>query len=64
MAERPNTEGSPLLREHEAAEYLNVSTKTLQNWRSRGVPPRYRKLNGAVRYVLADLLAFVDGEKA
>lgn len=51
-----------LLAEREAAAILGVSIQTLRNWRWRGEGPRYRKLGlRLVRYLRADLLAFIEG---
>lgn len=50
---------SPLLNEAKAAEYLGVSPKTLSGWRWAGKGPVYRKLESAVRYVIADLDEFL-----
>ncbi|MDA8255021.1 MAG: helix-turn-helix domain-containing protein [Betaproteobacteria bacterium] len=51
-----------LLDEREAAAILGASVQTLRNWRWRGEGPRYRKLGlRLVRYLRADLLAFVEG---
>ena len=50
-----------LLSESEAADFLGVSRKTLQGWRYRGLKPRFRKLHGAVRYALQDLIEFAGG---
>jgi hypothetical protein len=48
--------------ERDAAEFLGVHYRTMQNWRGRGVGPRFIKLpTGAVRYELADLEAFLAG---
>lgn len=41
---------SPLLTEDDAAAYLLTSSKTLANWRWRGVGPSFVKLGGSVRY--------------
>jgi predicted DNA-binding transcriptional regulator AlpA len=49
----------PLLTEKQAAAYLNMAVKTLQNWRWRGVGPRYVKIGDLVRYRKADLDEFV-----
>ncbi|TAM44328.1 MAG: DNA-binding protein [Acidobacteria bacterium] len=48
------------MREAEAAAYIGVSAATLPSWRSRGLGPRYVKLNRAVRYLEADLDAFLE----
>lgn len=50
------------LNEAEAADLLGVAKKTLAQWRWRGLPPRFRKFHGAVRYELGDLLEFA-GER-
>ena len=45
----------------EAASFLNLSNRTLEDWRLRGGGPAFRKLGRAVRYAVADLNAFADG---
>lgn len=51
-----------LLSETLAAAILGVAVPTLRNWRWRGEGPRYRKIGKRlVRYVRADLLAFLEG---
>jgi predicted DNA-binding transcriptional regulator AlpA len=50
-----------LMNEKDAAGYLGWSVKTLQARRHYCKPPRYRKIGRSVRYVLADLEAFVEG---
>ncbi|WP_407636986.1 helix-turn-helix transcriptional regulator [Actibacterium mucosum] len=54
----------PLLTTKEAAQFLNVSTYTLEKWRYQGRGPRYiRYLNKAIRYRRSALHAFVvEGE--
>jgi predicted DNA-binding transcriptional regulator AlpA len=49
-----------LYRESQAAEFLQVSVKTLQRWRGEGRGPRYRKLSRAVRYARCDLADFIE----
>ena len=51
---------SPLLKEDEVADILNVEVSTLRCWRSIGKPPRYVKVGAAVRYDLADIEAFIE----
>ncbi len=53
----PNSE--KLFNEHEAAEFLNLSVKTLQQWRHLCKPPIYVKFGRSVRYRLGDLQAFI-----
>lgn len=48
-----------LLTEGEAAEFLNVSNRTLEGWRTDGDGPIYVKLRRAVRYRLSDLQKFI-----
>ena len=50
------------LQEQDLAKRLNLSRRTLQNWRSIGKGPRFLKLSpgrgGRVRYRLEDVLAW------
>ena len=48
-----------LSNERQAAEHLNLSVRTLQQWRYRGCGPRYVKLGGAIRYRPEDLDAWL-----
>jgi hypothetical protein len=50
---------SPLLNEHEAADRLNLSVRTLQQWRWAKCGPDFIKLESAVRYSEADLETFI-----
>jgi len=50
---------SQLLNEHEAAELLSLSVRTLQQWRVNGRGPAFLKLMAAVRYSRSDLEAFI-----
>ena len=45
----------------DAARLLNVSHRTLEDWRLNGQGPRFRKWGRMVRYHLADLQSFADG---
>jgi phage terminase Nu1 subunit (DNA packaging protein) len=47
------------LTEKELAVILNVSIRTLQDWRQRGCGPSYLKLNKSVRYPSDNVDAFV-----
>ncbi|MER9483455.1 helix-turn-helix domain-containing protein [Mesorhizobium sp. M0494] len=51
--------GNDLLRTPDAALVLNVSLKTLQNWRVAGNGPPFVKIGSAVSYRYGDLLAFI-----
>ena len=44
----------------EAAEHLQVSEKTLRNWRSLRIGPRSSKVGGRVRYRWEDLDRWFD----
>jgi hypothetical protein len=44
----------------EAAEFLRLSTRTLEKRRCTGGGPRYRKLGRRIRYTMADLEAWVE----
>lgn len=49
-----------LLTTTEAAAFLAVSHRTLEDWRLRGGGPRFRKMGRLVRYHTADLISFAD----
>lgn len=52
------------LDEREAAEYLNRSVFTLQQWRHRKQGPAYYKDgNGGIRYKVADMRLWAESEK-
>lgn len=51
---------SGLLTEKEAAAYLVVAVKTLQNWRSLCKGPSFKKIGRLVRYSTADLVAYAE----
>ncbi len=46
------------LDQNELAERWSLSPRTLEQWRWRGVGPRYLKLGGRVIYRLSDVEAF------
>lgn len=46
--------------EREAAEYIHVSTKTLQSWRAKGQGPPYVKLGRLVRYDFGVLRSWAE----
>jgi hypothetical protein len=48
-----------LLTEAEVAKRLRVSAKTLRNWRSLRKVPKFIKVEGQIRYRLADVIAFL-----
>ncbi|MDR1660074.1 MAG: helix-turn-helix domain-containing protein [Desulfovibrio sp.] len=53
------------MNEREAAKFLGLAVKTLQDWRYQMTGPVYLKLNGgrSVRYSLDDLRRFMDSCK-
>ena len=48
----------PLLRTDEAAPLAGVATKTLENWRTLGLGPKFIKAGRRVLYDPADLVAW------
>jgi hypothetical protein len=55
---------SGLLTEAEAAAYLRVRPRTLQDWRVRAVGPRFVRYSGrGVRYRMADLGAWLASKE-
>lgn len=53
-----------LVSENEAAEILGISVRTLQYWRAVSKGPRFVKLEGRVRYDVADLRAYIDANRS
>lgn len=51
---------SPYLTLHEAAAFLRLAPRTLDNMRQRGTGPLYNKHGGRVRYHRDDLVAWAD----
>lgn len=49
-----------LLDEREVAAALHVSRKTLQYWRARHRGPRFRRIEGLVRYRAGDLVQWLE----
>lgn len=49
-----------LLNEKNAAAFLSVSVRTIQDWRFRNTGPKYKKLGRLVRYSVADLAAYAE----
>jgi excisionase family DNA binding protein len=50
---------NPVLGSREAATYLNLSLRTLEDWRRTGTGPAFAKLGSRVVYRVADLDAWV-----
>lgn len=53
-------EAEPLLMEVQAAKILNVSPRTLQNWRITRNGPLYIRAGRAIRYRRCDVVAWID----
>lgn len=49
-----------LLTSKAVAEMMSVPESTLRYWRAAGVGPLWVKLEGSVRYDLADVLAYIE----
>jgi transposase len=54
-------QGSPFLNTQQAAHYLGLSPRTLQEHRSAGTGPRFRRHCRHVRYHIADLDSWSKG---
>ena len=50
----------PLMSPADLATYLNVPLETTRRWRVHGVGPRGAKVGRHVRYMPADVLAWVQ----
>lgn len=60
---KTTTEGycpTGLLNQKQVAEMLGLSVKWCERKRWSGGGPPYRKIGGAVRYELADVLAYIE----
>jgi predicted DNA-binding transcriptional regulator AlpA len=55
--------GNRAITEIEAAESLALSVATLRAWRHRGTGPRFVKFGRAVRYLPADIDAFIAASR-
>lgn len=53
--------GSPFLSPEQAAFYLGLSMRTLQEYRSAGKGPRFRRHSRHIRYHIDDLDAWSKG---
>ena len=49
-----------LLSEVQAADFLNLSVRTLQAWRIKVAGPRFVRAGRAIRYRRSDLIAWID----
>ena len=56
-----STNSKLLLTEKDAAAFLSISVRTIQNWRFHNTGPKYKKLGRLVRYSIVDLSAYAEG---
>lgn len=49
-----------VVSEREAALFLGLAIRTLQNRRWRGLPPRFVRLGRSIRYRVSDLEDYLD----
>jgi predicted DNA-binding transcriptional regulator AlpA len=54
------TDPDALLPEIQAAILLNLSSRTLQAWRSKSVGPPFVRAGRAIRYRRSDILAWIE----
>lgn len=57
----PHSAPQGLLCTEDAAQYLAVSPRTLNNWRWRGEGPQFVRVGRSVRYDVRTLAAWVAG---
>lgn len=50
--------GAPFLSPEQAAFYLGLTTRTLQEYRSNGIGPRFRRHGRYIRYHIDDIDAW------
>jgi predicted DNA-binding transcriptional regulator AlpA len=60
MQSIPSNDLDAALNENEAAQFLGLSSRTLQAWRVRGGGPPYVKIGRAVRYQRRALVNFQE----
>ncbi len=60
VVQRSPTKPPEMLNEHQLAEFLNISVKSLQGWRLFRKGPKFVKIGRAVRYRRRDLETWVD----
>ncbi len=67
MAAIPQNKSQPryprLLTSRMLAEMLTIPEGTLRYWRKIGVGPRWLKIEGSVRYDLADVLEYIESSR-
>lgn len=60
MHKQTSTDQDALLAEVQAADFLNLSSRTLQAWRCKGLGPSFVRAGRAIRYRRRDLVAWVE----
>lgn len=55
--------GDRLLLPHEAADRLQITVKTLRNWRSLGIGPIWTKVGVLVRYSVVDIETWQSAQR-
>lgn len=60
LSSRPVQKLPKLLTSRLVFEMLSVPEGTLRYWRKVGIGPKWLKLEGSIRYDLADVLAYID----
>lgn len=56
-----NTLTIPMLKPEEVAEILNVSVRTLETWRYKGIGPKYLKISQrCIRYRHCDIRSWQE----
>ena len=48
-----------LLKDKEAANVLQISTKTLERYRAAGTGPAYVRIGGFIRYRMEDVISWI-----
>ena len=60
----PTYKPDQLLTEHQVAELLGISVRTLQSWRNQvGKGPRPQKIGSLVRYLYSDVARLINGNE-
>ena len=60
MSDKAWIEGNRVFDTDEAARYLGLRSRTLDNWRASGIGPRYCKVGVLVKYRQSDLVKFLN----
>jgi excisionase family DNA binding protein len=63
MAKQVSSAPIRLLKPEEAAQFLSISSRTLNRWVDQGVIPVV-KLSGSRRFKMEDLLAAIDRNRS